>query len=108
MNAFEQIRSVITEEALLSDQLRIIAGERNGLRAEDRETLRTSAVLIEDMLARYQSMWDEIIKGQAQLAAVSERLHETDTRLRKMETQVPQARMMFPTISAQICGTSYK
>ena len=69
-----EILAVWADEALLSDQLRIIAGERNALPKKDREALVSAATLIEDMIQRYQAMRDTIVEANGRLIAQSERL----------------------------------
>lgn len=85
--------AVHQDEALLSDQLRIIAGEAKGLTANDRESLRKSAFVLEEALRMYSSANSSLQDTKARLAAVEDRLREANLALAKSH--------VFPTISAR-------
>ena len=79
-----EMLKAVQDEALLSDQLRIIAGERkNKLSDAEREWLRQSAYLIEDMMAKYQSMHDSIAQANHLAKAAQERALHYQAELRQ-------------------------
>lgn len=71
------------DEALLADELKIIAGEANGLTARDRESLRKSAVLLDEVLTVYGRVYFRLQDVEGQLAAAQERLREANRALIK-------------------------
>lgn len=91
-----EIFQVAQDEPLLADELKIIAGERNGLTARDRESLRKSAALIDETLTIYGRVYFRLQEVEAQLTAAQERLREANMALTKSN--------VFPTVSASMKG----
>lgn len=72
-----EISQVMQDEALLADVLKIIAGEPNGLTKDDRDSLRKSALLLDEVLKSYGTVLTSLYETQARLVAAEERLRET-------------------------------
>jgi len=88
-----EIASVMQEEAVLADELKIIAGEPNGLKDKDREALRKSAGWLDEALASYARVYFRWQETEVQLVAARERLREANAALAKSN--------VFPTVSAK-------
>lgn len=88
----DEVARVWQDEALLADELKIIAGEQNGLKQKDRESLRNSALIIEEMMKFYGRAAAQLSTSEAARLAVSERLREANAALAKSN--------VFPTLSA--------
>ena len=87
-----EIVTVMQDEPLLADELRIIAGEAR-LSSKDRESLRKSAVLLNEALESYARVFFRLRETEARLTAIEERLREANRGLQRSN--------VFPTISAK-------
>jgi hypothetical protein len=70
------IAATMQDEAFISDALKIIAGERNGLTKDDRDALRKGALVIEEVSKSYGLVYFRLQETEAQLTATRERLRE--------------------------------
>jgi len=86
------IAQVMQDESLLADELKIIAGERNGLTEKDRVSIRHSALLLDETLKSYGLVFFRLKETEAQLTAAQERLREANLALAKSN--------IFPTLAA--------
>lgn len=89
-----EIAAVAQDQPLLADELKIIAGERNGLTAKDRESIRNGALLIDEIMKSYGIVLSRLNEREAELVAAKERLREVNTALTKSN--------VFPVISAGV------
>jgi hypothetical protein len=84
-----EVQDVMEEESLLVDELKIIAGERNGLTSKDREFIRKGAVLLDETMTVYGRVYFRLVETQAQLSAAQDRLREANALLAKSNVFVP-------------------
>ena len=91
-----ELQSILQEESLLSDELRIIAKDTKDLTAKDRESLRKSAEVLEHIFISYATMHTTLQQAGAKLAATEDRLREANAKLIKDG--------VFPPIQAAATG----
>jgi hypothetical protein len=70
------LADVMQDEAFISDALKIIAGEQNGLTKDDRAALRKGALVIEEVMKSFGLVYFKLQETEAQLTAARERLRE--------------------------------
>ena len=87
-----EIVTVMQDEPLLADELRIIAGEAR-LSSKDRESLRKGAALLNEALESYARVFFRLREAEARLTATEERLREANQALQRSN--------VFPTLSAR-------
>ena len=78
-----EIAAVMQEESLLSDELRIMASDVRGLTAKDRESLRKSAAVLEQIFLSYATLHHTLQETGGKLAATEDRLREANAALIK-------------------------
>jgi hypothetical protein len=77
-----ELQSILQEESLLSDELRIIAKDM-ALNPKDRESLRKSAEVMEQVFRSYSMLHATLRDTAAKLSATEDRLREVNAQLIK-------------------------
>jgi hypothetical protein len=91
-----EVSDVMQDEAFISDALKIIAGERNGLTRDDRDALRKGALVIEEVMKSFGQVYFRLQETEGQLIATRERLREANSALATSN--------VFPSLSARGAG----